>query len=52
LRWRAARVAGTDAVRVQHVQMYELLYADMCGASHSGYTTLIGEPNARTNAGS
>jgi len=52
LRWRAERVAGTDATRAQHVQLYELLYADMCGASHSGYTTLkytlVGEPNAPT----
>ena len=36
LRWRAERVHGDDASRRQYVQMYELLYADMCGASHSG----------------
>lgn len=40
LEWRAERVLGTEAVREQYVEMYKLLYADMCAASHSGYLTL------------
>lgn len=50
LKRRAERVAGTAEVRAAHVQMYDLLYADMCGASHSGHVTLkytlVGDPGA------
>lgn len=50
LRWRAQHVAGNAAMRDAHVQMYDLLYADMCGASHSGHVTLkytlLGNPSA------
>jgi hypothetical protein len=40
VRWRAEHVAGDEALRHQYVQLYELLYGDMCGASHSGQATL------------
>lgn len=40
IRWRAEHVAGDEATRHEYVQLYELLYGDMCGASHSGQVTL------------
>jgi Family of unknown function (DUF5677) len=36
--WRARH--GNEATRQHYVRLYELLYADMCGASHSGPQTL------------
>ncbi|MGN6110766.1 MAG: DUF5677 domain-containing protein [Kofleriaceae bacterium] len=38
--WRARHVRGNEATRRHYVRMYELLYADMCAASHSGPQTL------------
>jgi hypothetical protein len=38
--WRARNVRGNEATRQQYVRLYELLYADMCAASHSGQLTL------------
>jgi hypothetical protein len=38
--WRAKNVRGNEATRQQYVRLYELLYADMCAASHSGQLTL------------
>lgn len=40
VRWRAEHVVGDEATRRRYVQMYELLYGDMCAASHSGQLTL------------
>lgn len=40
LRRRAAMAGASQDARDLHVRMYEVLYADMCGASHSGYPTL------------
>lgn len=40
VRWRAEHVAGDEETRRQYVQLYDLLYGDMCGASHSGQVTL------------
>jgi hypothetical protein len=38
--WRAAHVAGDETIRNQYIQLYELLYGDMCDATHSGAVTL------------
>lgn len=38
--WRARNVRGNEGTRRHYIRLYELLYADMCGASHSGPQTL------------
>lgn len=40
LRYRAEHVAGDADTRRHFLHTYELLYAEMCGATHSGQTTL------------
>jgi hypothetical protein len=40
LRWRAEHSFGGPEDRADCVRMYEILYADMCGAAHSGHVTL------------